>query len=125
MGSEKNYRIKTSSKQLNLSLNKNFKFSTLNSNSKLNPRFVTGLIDGEGSFYVSIYKHNDYKLGWCVLARFAIGLHKRDLPLLLSLQKYFGGIGSFSHNKSTNVVTYLVSGVKDLTNIIIPHFEKI
>jgi hypothetical protein len=61
MGSEKNYQIKIPSKQLNI--NKNIHFSTLTSNSKLNPWFITRLIDAEGSFYVSIYKHNDYKLG--------------------------------------------------------------
>ncbi len=60
MGSEKNYQIKILSKQLNL--NKKY-LSSINSLPKLNPWFITGLIDGEGSFYTTIFKNNEYKLG--------------------------------------------------------------
>jgi hypothetical protein len=52
MGFERSYQVKILSKQLNL----NKQFSTFNTNSKLNAWFVTGLIDGEGSFIISIGK---------------------------------------------------------------------
>jgi hypothetical protein len=55
MGCENSYHIKISSKQLNL--------NTRNANSNLNPWFITGLIDGEGSFYTTIFRNNEYKLG--------------------------------------------------------------
>jgi len=119
MGSEKNYQIKFPSKQL-----KTKNFSTLFFQTKLNPWFVTGLIDAEGSFSISINKINDYKLGWRVRARFAIGLNICDLNLLLQLQEYFGGIGSISQYKKREEVNYSVSGIKDLTTIIIPHFKN-
>jgi hypothetical protein len=51
MGFERNYQIKILSKQLNLK-----SFSTFNIKSKINPWFVTGLVDGEGSFIISIEK---------------------------------------------------------------------
>jgi hypothetical protein len=35
-----------------------------------------------------------------------------------------GGIGSISKNKNREEVNYFVSGIKDLTTIIIPHFIK-
>ena len=62
------------------------------------------------------------KLGWRVQAKFQIGLHKRDLGLLLQVKEFFGSIGSIG--LSENMVFYSVSSVKDLTNTIIPHFEK-
>lgn len=46
------------------------------------------------------------------------------LPLLSGIQSFFGGIGNISISKSDNSATYSVSSSKDLTNIIIPHFNE-
>jgi len=86
-GFERNYQIKIYTNQLNF--NKLY-FSTLKDKSKLNPWFITGLIDAEGSFIVRLYK-NQGKLGWVVQSIFTIGLHERDLDLLLQIQQFFGG----------------------------------
>ena len=115
MGFERNYQIKYPSKQLNY-------FSTSHSDNRLNPWFVTGLADSEGTFTVMIDKNQKRTLGWRVQAKFQIGLHERDLALLLKIQQYFGGIGSIG--KSGNMVFYSVSSVKDLTNIVIPFFSN-
>jgi LAGLIDADG endonuclease. len=115
MGFERNYQIKIPSKQLNY-------FSILHSNNRINPWFVTGLADSEGTFTIILDKNQKRTLGWRVQAKFQIGLHERDLDLLLQLQQFFGGIGSIG--KSGNMVFYSVSSVKDLTNTIIPHFLK-
>jgi hypothetical protein len=82
------------------------------------------LIDGEGTFSVSIRKDNEYKLGWQICAEFQIQLHKRDLNLLLQLQYFFSGAGSISISKTRNSVSYSVKSIKDITTIIIPHFIK-
>jgi len=119
MGFERNYQIKIPSKQLN----KNIKnFSTLQPQPKITPWFVTGLIDAEGSFIISINRKKELKLGWFVRSIFSIGFHKRDLSLLLQLQQFFGGIGSITLTQ--NMVLYSVAGIKDLTTIIIPHFKN-
>ena len=39
-------------------------------------------------------KNKKRNLGWRVQSKFQIGLHKRDLSLLLQLQQFLGGIGS-------------------------------
>ena len=49
---------------------------------KLNPWFITGFTDGEGSFILTIIKDNKYKLGWRAACRFVISLNKKDLKLL-------------------------------------------
>jgi hypothetical protein len=53
-----------------------------------------------------------------------IELHKRDLAVLLGIQKFFGGIGKINHLPKKGHVVYSVTSVKDLHNVIIPHFTK-
>jgi LAGLIDADG endonuclease len=115
MDFERNYHIKYPSKQLNY-------FSTLHFYDRLNPWFVTGLTDAEGSFTITIDKNHKRKLGWRVQSKFQIGLHIRDLDLLLQVQQYFKCIGSIGI--SGNMVFYSISSVKDVINTIIPHFLK-
>ena len=50
-------------------------------NIKLNPWYVTGLIDAEGCFSVILHKTDKNKIGWRVTTRFQLGFHIRDLPL--------------------------------------------
>ena len=83
----------------------------------------TGLIDAEGSFSIIIDKNKNRKLGWGVQSKFQIGLHKRDLSLLLQFRQILGGIGSIHINSSRKTVNYSVDSNKDLINLI-NHFEK-
>jgi hypothetical protein len=64
------------------------------------------------------------KIGWTVLARFNISLHKKDLELLKNIQSCLEGVGSISLRKTTNVVDYTVGSVGDLVNVVIPFFKK-
>lgn len=91
-------------------------------NNKLDPEFITGFVDGEGSFVVTIIKRPRHKTGWRIEARFQIGLNKNDSALLKLLQDGFKGAGVIS--EVGNVVMYRVTAISDLINIIIPHFEK-
>ena len=120
MGHESGYPIKIPSKQL---IFNKFSFSTrvvASSIFNFNPWFVTGFYDGEGSFIISITKNKNTKLGWLVRPFFSIGLGKNELPLLLQLQQFFGGVGTISKSNTYNRVIYSVSSIKDLTNNIIP-----
>ena len=61
MGFERNYQFKVLSKQLN---KQKFSFSTLTNNSVnnfINPWFLTGFIDAEGCFQISIRYDKKYK----------------------------------------------------------------
>jgi hypothetical protein len=118
MGFERNYQIKIPSKQLNVK-----HYSTFNYPSQVNPWFWTGLIDAEGSFSIIIDKNNSRRLGWRVQSKFQMGLHKRDLSLLLQLQQFFNGIGSIHINPTLNKVNYSIDSNKDLIKLII-HLDK-
>lgn len=89
----------------------------------LDPWFITGFTDAEGSFIVTIYKNKDYKLGWQIQAIFSVCLHNKDLPLLENIQTSFG-IGTIIKFKHNNTVMYRVGHQQQLRDIIIPHFEK-
>ena len=53
-------------------------------------------------------------------------MHERDRQLILSIQKFFGGIGYVSAPQPNNssTVEFRVSTIKDIINIIILHFDK-
>ena len=55
--------------------------------------FVTGFIDGEGCFCVSITKNKNLKHGWLVRIFFQISVHSRDYSLLKQIQVYFLYVG--------------------------------
>ena len=118
MGFERNYQIKIPSKQLNIQ-----NYSTFNQPSQLNPCFWTDLIDAEGSFSIIIDRNKTQKLGWRVQSKFQIGLHKRDLSLLLQLREILGGIGSININPILNKVNFSIDSKKDLAYLFV-HLEK-
>nr|YP_009926600.1 hypothetical protein [Wolfiporia cocos]QNH92658.1 hypothetical protein [Wolfiporia cocos] len=117
---ERKSRVKIPSKQLKFR-----KFSTSNSSPNVNPWFWTGLMDAESSFSIIVCRSKTHKIGWRVQAKFQMGLHKRDLTLLLLLQQYLGGIGTIHKNskKQKNKVNYSIDSKKELL-VLISHLEK-
>lgn len=91
--------------------------------NSLNPNWISGFSDAESSFMILVRKKSDFKLKWSVEAAFAISINKIDLSILKSIQDYFG-VGNINFNKRDNCYTYSVKSVKDLINVIIPHFER-
>lgn len=115
----------------NLKPNKNFInkrfYSTAKAeeNLELCPNWVTGFCDAESSFSLKTSKKSTIraKLGLRVIPDFKIELHSRDVILLRKIRNFFG-VGIVSERLDRNAVTYSVQSVKDLFNIIIPHFDK-
>lgn len=72
-------------------------------NGGLNPHFVTGLADGDGSFYITFRKDVSYRLGYSISPEFKIVASVSSLNLLLleSVKKFFGGIGTITKFKNT------------------------
>ena len=88
MNCESNYHVKIPSKQLNIK-----KISTLinkenlsNGTSILNPWFITGFSDAEGSFSITISPDIRSNLKWAVQAVFIINLHKKDNAILEAIK---------------------------------------
>jgi len=101
------------------------KFSTISDplvEESLHGWFITGFTDGEGCFRISLLKDPRNRLGWNTQAFFSIWLHLKDLDLLKQIQVYFGGIGAVRSSKDK--CSYVVSSLSQISNIIIPHFDK-
>jgi LAGLIDADG endonuclease len=95
-----------------------------NQKYKLKPNWVTGFVDGEGCFYIGIYKSKTYKTGWGVRACFQIGLHIKDKDLLLQIKSFFSEVGTVKTEYKYNSVVYKVYTINEIISTIIPHFEK-
>lgn len=89
----------------------------------LNPWYVTGLVEGEGSFTVSFNKRRQISVGIETRPSFSVTLSKRDLNLLKALRAFFG-CGAIRYNRSDRTYKYEVRAVADLARKILPHFEK-
>lgn len=83
--------------------------------------WITGFVDGEGSFVVSIRKSLGSRLGLSVEPKFSIGLHQKDRGVLEQIKDYLG-VGHI-YNQGFNGVQFHVKSVKEL-EVVIMHFDK-
>lgn len=89
---------------------------------KLEPWFVTGLIEAEGTFNAIIsLDHRCGKNITRIRARFALSMKNED-QLLVQVYEYFN-CGNITKNNE-GMTVYTVQDINSLHNIIIPHFEK-
>lgn len=92
----------------------------INKNDPLDPYFVTGYTDGDGSFSVRFRKSSDSKWGYKILPVFSIGAHNNNVELLEKIKEFFNGIGWIS--TSGNMKTYEITSLNSL-KIVRKHFE--
>ena len=95
---------------------------------KLNPHYVVGFIDGEGSFSISIGKHKTTKSGFDVRPEFEIELRKDDQEILERILVTIGcgkifdcsyeRYGWFPHAK------YKITSNKNLRDYLFPFLDK-
>lgn len=87
----------------------------------LNPDYITGFVDGEGCFTISIFKDARRLTGWQVKPIFSISLHNRDIKLLEAIQRTFNVGKIYKHGPDS--VQYRVSSLINL-QVIVEHFDK-
>jgi len=100
--------------------NKNSQF-LLQKISNLDGNFISGLTQADGSFNINFRKGKKVKL-W-IGPRFSITQQKKDIFLLECIKEYFS-TGFIVKNRKDSTIVYEVNNLKDLVNIIIPHFYK-
>ena len=90
------------------------------SEPELNPYWVTGFCDAESSFNFDISKNSTSKSGRNIIPEFSINLHLKDILLLRKIHSFFV-VGIIYYN---DVTIYSVKSLRDINDVIIPHFEK-
>ncbi|MEI6581251.1 MAG: LAGLIDADG family homing endonuclease [bacterium] len=90
--------------------------------------WISGFVDGEGCFTVSIVKNTTTKFGKQVFPEFVITQSGKSLDTLKEIQKFFG-FGSIVLNKrydnhKEDLYKFCVRSVSELHTKIIPFFEE-
>lgn len=96
-------------------------------NSKLNPYYISGLVDGEGCFCISLNKHKNGRIEVRLL--FEIELREDDRAILERVRSSLecGNIYKLDYERYKKWkphVKYKVSNISDITQKAIPFFEK-
>ena len=89
--------------------------------------YIAGFVDGEGSFHVALQKRPDLKFGWQAIPEFHISQNFTSRDVLEEI-KNFLACGYIKPNdaagKRDKTFVYVVRDRSDLTNKIIPFFQK-
>jgi len=86
------------------------------------PYWVAGFVSGDGCFLIGIYKSPSAKRQETVGLVFKISQDSRDEQLMESLVSYFGAGNVYKD--SGEVLSFKIAKFVDLTNIVIPFFDK-
>ena len=90
--------------------------------------WITGFVDGEGCFSISIFRNKTSRFGWQVFPEFAVTQGEKSLKSLDLIRKFFGCGKIFVNrrhdNHKENIYRYCIRSPKDLSATIIPFFNK-
>ena len=89
----------------------------------IHPDYITGYVDGEGSFLISFSPRNKIRLGLEVRPSFSVS-QRMDRSEVLSIMKSYFGCGSIRFSKSDQTRKYEVRSLRNLNELVIPHFRK-
>nr|ACU25387.1 hypothetical protein [Trebouxia angustilobata] len=88
----------------------------------LQPQWIVGFVDGEGCFYVGIFKRKDMTVGCQVQSEFVVVQHEKNIQILYALKKFFG-CGKVCPNHGSRKC-FKVRKKEDLLTKILPFFEQ-
>ena len=90
--------------------------------------WISGYTDGEGCFTVSIVRNKRSKFGWQVFPEFVITQGEKSLSSLKFIKEWFGCGNIFVNkrydNHNENLYRYCIRSIKDLSEKILPFFER-
>ncbi len=93
--------------------------------------WITGFVDGEGSFLVNLFKSPRAKIGWQVFPEFNVSQTLKGKDLLYKLKNFFGCGHIYIHRmrmkkekKWDTLYKYCVRAKEELETKIVPFFKK-
>ncbi len=87
------------------------------------PSYISGYVDGEGCFTVSISPRPKLLAGWEVRPSISVSQNGDRSEVLLELQQHFG-CGSLRPDRSDRTLKWEVRSLPLLLERIIPHFRR-
>jgi LAGLIDADG endonuclease len=85
--------------------------------------YISGYVDGEGCFTVSISPRAKLLVGWEVRPSFSVSQNGDRAEVLHALQAYFG-CGSIRPDRSDKTLKWETRRLEDLLDRVIPHFGR-
>ena len=96
----------------------------------IDPYWLSGFTEGDGSFYVSVALWSRRPAGAqatekikLVRTFYSIKLNTRETPLILRIQEYFNYRGSVRLDKVNNLIHYDLVSNKDINEVVLPQFD--
>ncbi len=84
--------------------------------------YLSGFVDGEGCFCVSLNKSRRHQFGWEIRPSFSVSQNGDRAEVLETLKQYFS-CGTIRADRSDKTLKYEVRSVANLVEKVIPHFE--
>jgi len=85
--------------------------------------YVSGYVDGEGCFTVSISQRSKMRMGWEVRPSFSVSQNYDRAQTLYRIAEYFN-CGTIRPDRSDKTLKFEVRSLQDLVDRISPHFEE-
>jgi hypothetical protein len=87
------------------------------------PSYISGYVDGEGCFTVSISPRPTLRVGWEVRPSLSVSQNADRSQVLLEIQQYFG-CGTLRPDRSDQTLKWETRNLLELRMLVIPHFER-
>jgi hypothetical protein len=85
--------------------------------------YISGYVDGEGCFTVSIAPRATLAVGWEVRPSFSVSQNGDRAEVIHAIAAYFG-CGSIRPDRSDSTVKWETRRLDDLVERVIPHFKR-
>ena len=86
------------------------------------PSYISGYVDGEGCFSVSISPRPTLLVGWEVRPSLSVSQNADRSEVLLAIQSYFG-CGTLRPDRSDRTLKWEIRKLSLLLERVIPHFQ--
>ena len=86
------------------------------------PSYISGYVDGEGCFSVSIAPRRALAAGWEVRPSVSVSQNADRSEVLLEIQRYFG-CGTLRPDRSDQTLKWEARSLQTLWERIVPHFR--
>ncbi|MSO18157.1 MAG: endonuclease [Acidimicrobiia bacterium] len=87
------------------------------------PSYISGYVDGEGCFTVSISPRRTLRVGWEVRPSLSVSQNGDRSEVLLEIQQYFG-CGMLRPDRSDQTVKWEARSLLELRLLVVPHFHS-